>query len=61
MTEEEIARATTEYPWKNIGMVAVRVAIYALIDAEKPTTVTVKKTRGTDGKWVFNVAVREDK
>ena len=61
MDEDQIKAQTTEDPWRNIGTGALRVAIYQLMGNDKPGTLTVRKTRGTDGAWVFNVDMKTDK
>ena len=57
MNESEIAALTND-PWRNVNIVALRVALAHLTSTEKPVTVTVRKTRNPSGSWLYAVDVQ---
>ena len=60
MNEEDIARAMVD-PWRNVNVASLRVAIAHLMNTDKPTTVTIRKEQGSDGRWMFSVDIQSDK
>lgn len=60
MNEDQIA-ALTHDPWRNVNVVALRVALAHLAESDRPVVVTVTKARNPSGSWRYEVDVKHPK